>query len=512
MSKPLLSLPIRSLFLWLATSVLATNSAANSTDFRKPANHAAIDASGAPPPLALIADDLLTRIGSDNSLPATDNPRVQRQVEFFLSGPQALRATLRRARPYLFNIVTELEQASLPTGLALLPAIESAFDPKAVSPMHAAGLWQFIPATGDRYGLTLNRQYDGRFSPADSTMAAVRFLTALGEHYEGDWLLALAAYNTGPGNVDRAIARAKREALPVNYWDLSLPRETMDYVPRLLALLRIVAQPQRYNIELPFIANEPHLLAIDMQQRFSLSNIAEFTDLSIAELRRHNPALKADASPEQGPHTLQLPAALARSINDTRRREPDRVWHNVPAVHVVVSGDSLSELARTYETSVDRLQALNNLPDTRIGIGKKLTVGVSQAPDRPLDETSQISCHGVAKNLNYQYGTHTVRSGDSIWSIARTLGTQSGKLRSWNDMGGEKRVLSIGEQMHHASLKPKKERDNIIRYRARANDSLTAIAEKFGITTLDLRRCNSSLQTDPRVAPGQLVLIPVGPS
>jgi membrane-bound lytic murein transglycosylase D len=511
-NKPaFLSAPL--LILWFVAGFF-TSAVSASALFPPPGTPEPQLAAGlAPPPLALITDDLLTRIGSHTQLPTAENERVQRQITFFLAGPRALRATLRRAEPFLFNIVTELERAGLPTGLAMLPAIESAFDPLAVSPMQAAGLWQFIPETGDRYGITRNRQYDGRFSPLDSTRAAVKFLTALGDHYDGDWLLALAAYNTGPGNVDRAIAKARRNAQPINYWNLSLPRETMDYVPRLLALLTIISQPERFNITLPHIANQPSLLGIDLKQRFSLSMIAEHTGLAIAELRRLNPAIKADSSPERGPHRLLLPARQARALHRIVQDDPKRTWHNVPAVHVVVSGDSLSELARTYETSVERLQALNNLKDSKIGIGRKLTVGVAPAQSRGNQEPLNTGCHSHERHLDYRYATHTVQSGDSIWSIARTLDTQSANLRDWNDINADQQVLSIGELMHHASLtKRAAQAPQVIRYRTRNGDTLPGIASKFAVTSLALRRCNASLQKGVRLRPGQLVLIPLRPS
>jgi hypothetical protein len=188
------------------------------------------------------------------------NPRIQKHIDFFSQKPDYLRRVTERARPYLVGIVEELNKKQLPLELALLPIVESAYQPTAQSPKGAAGLWQFMPATGNDYGLKQNEENDERLDIQASTRAAIHFLTDLKTHYKGDWLLALAAYNCGQGAVDNAISKNVASKLKTDYWSLNLPKETQDYVPRLLALTHIFANPARYGLKFAPIKNEPYLI------------------------------------------------------------------------------------------------------------------------------------------------------------------------------------------------------------------------------------------------------------
>jgi hypothetical protein len=188
------------------------------------------------------------------------NSRIQKHIDFFSQKPGYLYQVTERARPYLYSIVEELNKKQLPLELALLPIVESAYQPTAQSPKGAAGLWQFMPATGNDYGLKQNEQNDERLDIQASTRAAIHFLIDLKTHYKGDWLLALAAYNCGQGAVDNAISKNKSEGLDTDYWSLRLPKETQDYVPRLLALSNIFSNPANYGLKFVPIKNEPYLI------------------------------------------------------------------------------------------------------------------------------------------------------------------------------------------------------------------------------------------------------------
>ena len=200
--------------------------------------------------------DLWQRMRIGFELNITDLPSiVDDQREWYLNNPSYLTTVFNRSRPFLYHVVEELELANLPLELALLPVVESTYDPLAYSSSHAAGLWQFIPSTGRQYGLTRNRWYEGRRDVVKSTSAAIAYLSYLNQRFDGDWLLALAAYNAGEGSVSKAIQKNKKLGLPADFWHLKLPKETRNYVPQLLALSALVKSSEQFAIKLPNIPN-----------------------------------------------------------------------------------------------------------------------------------------------------------------------------------------------------------------------------------------------------------------
>ena len=251
------------------------------------------------------------------------NERIGKQIAWYSQRPSYLQQVAERARPYIYHIVSGLSANHLPAELALLPIVESAYQPTAQSPKSAAGLWQFIPSTGLDFDLTQTEQYDARLDIDASTQAAFRYLSFLKRHFNGDWLLALAAYNCGLGRVDDAISRNRANGLPTDYWSLSLPEETQDYVPRLLALSSIFADPQSYGLKLPSIKNEPYFVKVKVERPFdidylsnkNLSTIAELADLSYEQFIQLNPGYLKPTLEIDGPFTLLLPASNAHQLH-----------------------------------------------------------------------------------------------------------------------------------------------------------------------------------------------------
>ena len=200
--------------------------------------------------------DLWERIRRGQRLAIPDRPRVERQLQWLAANPRYLELTAQRAEPYLHFIVEEVEQRGLPLELALIPAVESGFQPRVRSPLQAAGLWQFMPATAKGLGLKRSWWYEGRYDITRSTGAALKYLQILAKQFDGDWELALAAYNAGPGTVRKAIRKNRERGLPLDYWSLDLPKETTIYVPRMLAVAQAVRTPDDYGIALPPIPNQ----------------------------------------------------------------------------------------------------------------------------------------------------------------------------------------------------------------------------------------------------------------
>ncbi|MDR2061130.1 MAG: LysM peptidoglycan-binding domain-containing protein [Acinetobacter sp.] len=240
--------------------------------------------------------------------------RIEAQRSWFISRQPYLDRLSARASRYLYHTVKEAERRGMPTELALLPIIESSYDPAATSSAAAAGLWQFIPSTGRIYGLQQTSLYDGRRDVVESTRAAYEFFGSLYNQF-GSWELALAAYNAGPGRIQQAINRNRAAGLPTDYWSLKLPQETMNYVPRFLAVAQIIKNPGAYGVSLPPIANRPHFREVSLSAPLELNQIASITGLSRAELYALNPGYRGEMVDPMSPMRILIPADLSPSID-----------------------------------------------------------------------------------------------------------------------------------------------------------------------------------------------------
>lgn len=242
------------------------------------------------------------------------NQRIEGQKSWFASRQDYLNRLTARASRYLYHTVREAERRNIPTELALLPVIESSYDPTGTSSAAAAGLWQFIPSTGRIYGLNQNSNYDGRRDVIESTRAAYDFLTALHNQF-GSWELALAAYNAGPGRVQKAIDANAAQGLPTDYWSLRLPTETMNYVPRFLAVAEIVANPSQHGVYLPAIANRQHFRSVPVNYGVSLAEVSQLTGVSYDELQKLNPALTVAKVDAAGPQRVVIPNDVSVNVD-----------------------------------------------------------------------------------------------------------------------------------------------------------------------------------------------------
>jgi membrane-bound lytic murein transglycosylase D len=322
------------------------------------------------------ADDIWERLRDGYGIPVESTPSVQARIDSFHKYARWFGQVLQRSEPYLFHILEQVEKRGLPTELALLPVIESAFDPFARSPVGAAGIWQFMPATASEAGLQANWWYDGRRDIVAATEAALDYLSALHDRY-GDWPLALAAYNAGSARVSRAIRSNRQQGRPVNFWQLALPRETRDYVPKLLALRAMIVDPSEHGIVLPVFANSRYFTCVDTGGQIDLQVAARLTGVSLDELQRLNPALTRSITPPGGSHRLLVPSASAQHFRSQLAQLP--VKQRVQSIRYRVRpGDTLSKIALHSWTTVARLRKLNQLKDSRIIAGRVLMVPVAK--------------------------------------------------------------------------------------------------------------------------------------
>jgi membrane-bound lytic murein transglycosylase D len=520
------------------------------------------------PPIDLFIDEVPGEaIVEDGQLPPSDFPLILNQtVESFLEAMTSsgeyhrrIEVGLGRAGTYLPMIRAELARAGLPEDLSYLPLIESAFSLKAYSRARAHGMWQFISSTGRYYGLEIGSLIDERRDPVRSTEAAVAYLSDLHDEFS-DWYLALAAYNSGAGNVRRAIRRSGS----TDFWVLRryLPRETRNYVPAFIASVIVAKHPVQYGF------TEPHETPwdydhIEVPDALDLEFLASKSGIPLDDLRELNPAIRRDLTPARGTTTLRLPSGSAADAQAVLDSNPRDKW--APRmIHTVREGDSLYVIARKYGSSVSAIRQANGLHGSLIHPGQNLVVprfGTStqiarQQPLRTGDDGSYVvqrndtlwdiargfsvsvdslcAVNGLARNQVIRPGqrlkipdgasysapvrsaagsapiasTHTVRSGDTLYDIARAHGVTATALRRANGLSTSRiypgKVLRIPAPVDKAA--PARTASAPNTYRVRKGDTLSDIARRFGVSTSALRRANG-LSTS-RIYPGDVLHIP----
>ena len=303
--------------------------------------------------------DLLDVLAGDFALSYEQNRRIEAQRDWYVRHPDYLARVFTRSQRYMPHIRAELERRGLPAELALLPIVESAYDPFAYSHGRAAGLWQMIPGTARRFGIKQNWWYDGRRDIVDSTRAALDYLEYLHELNDGDWLNAIASYNSGEGNVLRAVRRNKTAGKPIDFWHLSVPKETSAYVPKLLALVDIVRDPAKYNLTLPVVPDESQFVVADITSQLDLALAAELAGVDVDTVYAYNPGYNRWSTDPAGPHTLVMPIDVAVAFEQALSAVPatERVrWKR----HKIGNGETISEIAEQYHTTPSSIRYAHN--------------------------------------------------------------------------------------------------------------------------------------------------------
>ena len=459
------------------------------------------------------SDDLLTRLRYGFELPLQSDRRIDAERKWFASHPDYLNRVFTRAQRYLPHITDELEKRGLPLELALLPIVESAYDPFAYSHGRAAGLWQMIPGTGRRFGLKQNWWYDGRRDVVESTRAALEYLEYLHKFNEGDWFNAIASYNSGEGNVRRAVRRNRKAGKPDDFWNLRLSKETSAYVPRLLALVEIVKDPAKYNVTLPHVADEPQFAIADVGSQIDLVLAAELAGVDVDTVYTFNPGYNRWSTDPAGPHKLVLPLDAVEDFKTALAGVPAQElvrWKR----HKVKSGEAISLIANKYSTTVAALRAANNLRGNTIRAGQYLMIPVAT---KPLEAYSKSADARLAKTQNRKRAEnkleHVVSSGESFWTISRKYGVTTRQLSAWNGMAprdplpvGRKLVVwtnkSVADTPRMSPTAALGNTTRKVRYTVRSGDSLYVIAWKFRVGIDQIARWNK-IDKNKILRPGQ---------
>jgi membrane-bound lytic murein transglycosylase D len=380
--------------------------------------------------LTAVPPDLWDRIRNGYAMPNLSSPLVQDRQIWYASQPGYVKRMVERSKRYLYYIVEELEKRGMPTEIALLPMVESAFNPMAYSRSHASGLWQFIPSTGKNYKLEQNTWYDGRRDIVASTSAALDYLQFLYDMH-GDWHLALASYNWGENAVARAIAKNKAKGLPTDYLSLSMPAETRNYVPKLQALKNIVANPHAFGVDLEPVPNTPYFVTVEKTQDMDVRLAAKLADVPLAEFLALNPAHNRPVIVADNTPGLVLPADKAKIFlaNLEDHDAPLVTWQT----YTFRRGDSLGRIAARHGISLARLKQINGIGRrTRVRPGYQLLLPKKGASIEPLPAMYRPPPGaGIAvRKLSYK-----VKRGDTLYEIARRYRVSIDDLRRWNKIG-----------------------------------------------------------------------------
>jgi membrane-bound lytic murein transglycosylase D len=475
-------------------------------------------------------DDAIRRIGHERRLADQEEPgpsdlwsrvvnrfafaecpadsRAARWAQWFGDRPEYMERVLNRAHPWLHDIAEELEARDLPGELALLPIVESAYDPFAYSHGRASGAWQFLSATAREYGIEINEFYDGRRDVWAATRAALDYLTYLNNRFNGDWNLALAAYNGGQGRVHRAIERNRARGRSTDWHELPLPRETLAYVPKLNGLGCLFNDPQRYGFSLPEWPDQPSIARVELEGVTDVVLLSVLAELDLAELVALNAGLNRHLTSPSGPHHLIVPADR---VDDVRQVLPELngldmiVWQQIS----VRRGDTLSGLAQRHNTSVRALREANQLNGDMLSIGQQLRLpGPGVTPDdSPHAERYAELASLQQRLLPTRRFQHQVRPGESLWVIARNYRVSVADIQRWNRLG-QNSLIRPGQRLliHMDSQAGQGPSLASVEYTVRRGDSLWTIARRHQVSTSQLMRWND-LNENSILRPGQTLTI-----
>ncbi len=395
--------------------------------------------------------DLWARIRAGFKMQKLDGALVAKHEQWFVNNPEFMERMLERAGLYLHYIVEEVERRGMPMEIALLPAIESAYKPYAYSRAKAAGLWQFMPSTGKHYGLKANWWYDGRRDVEAATQAALDYLEKLRNDFDGDWHLALAAYNAGEGKVSRMMEYNRRRGLPTSYEHLKLKPETKNYVPRLLAFVNIVAEPEKYGIQLASIPDKPYFARVETKSQIDLGVAAKLAELPVDDLHKINPGHNRWATDPEGPHYLFVPVDKKELLEEALNNLPEdeRVQYRR---HLVARGETVSQIAKRYGVTPDSVKSANQIAKNPLRVGQDLLIPMSERSISPViasqtkTKAVTVASARTPANRGAQPIIHKVRSGETLYSISRKYKVLVRQLADWNLMHpGD--VLKLGQRL-----------------------------------------------------------------
>jgi membrane-bound lytic murein transglycosylase D len=454
-------------------------------------------------------------------VPPIGEQRISGLIKRYRKHPKDILQQTEQASLYLHYVVAELEKNNMPTELALLPFVESRFDPFAYSYGRASGLWQFIPGTATRFNMERNWWHDERRDVIKSTQSAIDYLQYLHRFFDGDWLLAIAAYNAGEGTVRRAIKRNRKAGKPTDYWSLSLPKQTQFYLPKLLTWARIIAAPESYDLTIVSVPDTPIFTTIDVGSQIDLATFSEVSGIPIEQVYALNPAFNRWATDPDAPHELLVPTEMADSTIASLQSYPveNRMqWQR----YTVKSGDALSVIAQRFGTHLQGIKKANKLSSSRIKIGQKLIIP-KPSKQAAFYNSSADQRLVTRQNTSHKKGRHRVNHitipGDTLWGIGKAYAVRPDSIAHWNNMSARdilrnKQQLVIwttkalaerhtSSSTQIATINNDSEKRQVL-YTVKNGDNLSFIASRFSVAVMDIRQWNN-IETKKYLKPGQVL-------
>ena len=439
--------------------------------------------------------DIWERIRRELTIKIPDDQIAATSIyrERLYKNQSAVNRISKSGQRYLFHTLSRAQELDLPVELALLPFVESEFDPYAKSVDGATGIWQFMPATGKEWGLKSNWWYDGKKDVLASTEAALKFLSYLHQKFDEDWLLAMAAYNTGPTRVNRAIKKNKTQDKGIRFWDLDLPKETTAYVPKLLVLCELINNPKSFEVNLPSIANRPYFQRVKIPGQLDLMQAADLAGLKPETIYELNPGFNQWATDPSGPHYLLLPIGGSdRFITQLESLDENDLvrWDR----YKIRRGDSLSRIASRYKIEVAVLKEINGMNDDLIIAGKEIMVPRGSAWTDKQSPREQL---------------YIVLKGDTLWNISRKFKVSIEDLVLWNELNLEK-PLQINQEIKIFSRYERIRQDlpsrelRTMLYPVKSGDTISRIASKFEISPQKIQEWNE-IEDVSKIFPGQVL-------
>lgn len=458
------------------------------------------------------ADNLWDVLRDEFSLPHyEDNPIVQEKIYWFMNNQDFLLRSATRAAPYLYYISQQVKKRHLPAELVLLPIIESGYNPFSLSHVGAAGIWQLMPQTASGLGIKQDWWYDGRRDVIASTRAALNYLAYLQSFFDGNWLLAIAAYNTGEGNVASAIKRNIRNGSDTDFWSLPLAQETRDYVPMLLALAVIISHPEKYPVYLPPVRNAPYLAQLDLDAQLSLKEAASLAGISYNKMLQLNPGFNRPITTAKRSYKLVLP--IERVVEFTENLSTSPYNHRkIDWIHYKVkAGDTLTSIATKFKTTPKEIKKFNHLAKNAVRHNNNLLI-----PKNTTATSQPVILENHKYTLQPGDTIYMARTNDTLESIATKFKVSAesikiaNRLKSNNVSAGKQLVLPTHRtdvtqnNNRPASTKQLSPGDTV--YMIRKGDTIDKIARRFKTTSSSIRLANLINDTDLVV--GSKIIIP----
>lgn len=487
---------------------------------------------------SIVNDDLWQRIKNGYAMPDSSSALISRHENWYSSRPDYMKRMVERSQKYLFHIVEEIEKRGMPTEIALLPMIESAYNPNAYSRSSASGIWQFIPSTGKNFGLKQNWWVDNRRNVTAATDAALTYLQKLHAMF-GAWDLALAAYNAGEGTVGRAIERNRRLGLPTDYESLNLPPETRNYVPKLQAIKNLMTNPNNYGLEIQSIANSAYFTGVKAPAQIDAHLAAKLAEISYEEFIALNPSYNRPVITKNGDqHELLLPISAVQTYKDNLAvyDKPLVSWQTYHAKR----GERMDNIAKKFGIQVAQLRNVNDLPAQKkfkksstilVPNGHQTNFKPSDAKDAssPMEAVNDVNTtsntnteidvasaennHNDIEPVAQGSVTYKVKRGDRMQSIAKRYGVSVKQIMASNSLKSNRvkvgQLLTIETTLAKKSTNTVSSSDNTTdkkkTYIVKRGDTLHTIAQKFDVGVIDIRRWNKKIHT--HIRPGHRLTI-----